>query len=274
MNYRFVLLFSTLLFSTNIIAERALILARAPQLSPSIISQQWSPFVKYLSEATGIKIILKVYTERSTFEMDIKEGKVDLYFANPGYGIAGHLKHGYIPLIRSGRKLLEGIIVVNKDSGIKNIQQLNGKIIAFPAKNAFVASLYVQSRLNSDFNINYQPKYYGLHDNAYRSVLIGNAIAASGVKRTLNAQNPKLREQLQIIYTTPGINPHPLMAHPRVSVDKQKSIQEVILTMNKNATGKKLLKIIKLQNPVIADYARDYQSIEPLVKNVYQFMLN
>jgi len=32
--------------------------------------------------------------------------------------------------------------------------------------------------------------------------------------------------------------------------------------------GKKILKTVKLQKPVIADYSRDYQSIEPLAKKM------
>lgn len=274
MKYKFILFVLALLYSTHVTAERALILARAPQLSSSIISQQWSPFVKYISEAIGKEVKLKVYSKRANFEKDVKEGLVDLYYANPAYAVVGYLNHGYIPIIRSGRKLLEGIIVVKKDSGIKNIEDLNNLLIAFPAKNAFVASRYVQSRLNSDFNIKYQAKYFRLHDNAYRSVLIGKAAAAAGVKRTLNSEKVRFREQLEIIYTTPGMKPHPLMIHPKISKTIRKSIQDAILQMNTNASGKKTLKIIKLQKPVIADYRRDYQPVEYLAKKAYQFMIN
>ena len=178
------IVFFILVFSSNVAAERSLILARAPQLSASVTSNIWGPFVKSLSESTNLNIKLKVYDERLDFENDIKLGKIDLYFGNPGYGVAGHLKHGYIPLIRSDRKLLEGIVVTKKDSDIQTIEQLNGKIIAFPDKSAFAASIIVRSRINSDFNIKFKTLYTGSHDNTYRAVLIGKALAGGGVKRT------------------------------------------------------------------------------------------
>jgi phosphonate transport system substrate-binding protein len=274
MSYRLVLLLAALLISTSATAERSLVLARAPQLSPTVTSQLWSPFVRYLSETTGAKITLKVYTERSKFETDIKDGKVDLYFGNPGYGIVGHLRHGYIPLIRSDRKLLEGIIVAKKDGDIKSAEQLNGKVIAFPDETAFAASLYIRSRLNSDFNIDYQSIFTGSHDNTYRAVLIGKAAAGGGVTRTLERENPKLRKQLQIIYKTPGMKSHPLMAHPEVPENVRKSIQEAILNLNKDDAGKKLLKTVKLQKPVVADYSQDYKATEPFAIKMYEYLLD
>ena len=268
------IIFFILVYSTNVLAERSLILARAPQLSASVTSNIWGPFVKSISEATNVHITLKVYDHRSDFENDIKNAKVDLYFGNPGYGVVGHLKHGYIPLIRSDRKLLEGIVVAKKDSDIKTIEQLNDKVIAFPDKNAFAASMIVRSRLKSDFNIKFETLYTGSHDNTYRAVLIGKALAGGGVKRTLERENIKIREQLRIIYTTPGMKAHPIMAHPALPISIRTSIQNAILNMDKNSVGKKLLKSVKLQKPVITDYSADYKSFEPMVIEMYQKLLN
>ena len=269
-----IFLLSILLFSNSAWAERALVLARAPQLSADVMSQLWAPFVQHISKTTGIKIRLKVYTKRADFEKDIVDGNVDLYFGNPGYGIVGHLRHGYVPLIRSDKKLLKGIVVVKKDSGIKTVEQLENQVIAFPAETAFAASLYLRSILKSDSNLNFKPIYAGSHDNAYRTVLIGQAAAAGGVSRTLQHEPPERREQLQVIYTTPGMKSHPLMASPDILLSTRKSIQKAIIDLDKDATGKKLLKSVKLQKPVIANYVNDYQSIELLGRKMYNFLLD
>jgi len=254
-------------------SAESLVLARAPQLSPALISQIWSPFVKSLSESSSVDISLKVYTDRAMFEKDIVSGKVDLYFGNPGYGVVGYLKHGYIPLIRSNRKLLEGIIVVKKDSKIKQVEQLNGKVIAFPSRTAFAASLYLRSHIDSNFKINYQPVYAGSHDNTYRSVLVGKALGGGGVKRTLERESDALKNQLRIIYVTPGIKSHPLMIHPRIPEASRKAIQKAVLDMNGNEAGRKMLKKVKLQKPVAADYDADYKEIEKLSASMYRYLL-
>jgi len=268
-------LLSILLFSNNVLAEQTLVLARAPQLSPAVTSKLWTPFIQHLSATTGIKIDLKVYTTRDAFEKDITKGNVDLYFGNPGYGIIGNQLHGYLPLIRSDKKLLKGIVVVRKDSPIETIEQLEGKEIAFPGRNSFAASLYLRSILKSNFNLNYQPSFHsGSHDNAYRTVLVGKSIAAGGVTRTLQHEHPKRREQLRVIYTTPGMKSHPLMASPKIPLATRKSIQEAIINLNNDTAGKKLLKSVKLQKPVIANYETDYKPIEALATQMYSFLLN
>ena len=274
MNRNFIMLLIALLLPTGAIAEETLVLARAPQLSASVTAQQWTPFVKYLSEQAGVEISLKVYTERSKFEDELKAGKVALYFGNPGYGIVGHLKHGYMPLVRSDRKLLEGIVVVRKDKNIEKVKQLNTKVIAFPAETAFAASLLLRAQLKNEFNLDYQPLYAGSHGNAYRAVLIGKAAAAGGVKRTFEHESVAVREQLNIIYTTPGMKQHPLMVHPAVSGKVRRLIQDAILKLNKSDAGKKMLKSVKLRKPVVAEYVRDYKSIEPLATKMYQSLLD
>lgn len=255
------------------VAQSTYILGRAPQRSPMVTSKAWTPFVEYLSKQTGYNIKLKVYASRDSFEEDIKKGSVDLYFGNPGYGVVGHVKHGYIPLVRSDRKLLEGIIVTRKDSNIKTIEQLNGKIIAFPSKSSFAASLYIRSHLDTEYSLNYKKVYAGSHDNAYRAVLVGKAVASGGVIRTLEQEKPKLRQQLEIIYTTPGVKSHPLMVHPNVALKVHLAIQKSILALAKDDEGKKLLKSVKLQKPVVANYTKDYKPVESLSRIMYSYML-
>ncbi|MDH5632241.1 MAG: phosphate/phosphite/phosphonate ABC transporter substrate-binding protein [Gammaproteobacteria bacterium] len=271
---KILVILSLLISAFTVSAKEELVFARAPQLAARITSQQWTPFVQKLSESTGVAISLRVYTERNDFERDIRHGAVDFYYGNPGYGVVGHIRHGYIPIIRSGRKLLEGIVVVKKDSGITDIRQLAGKTIAFPDKNAFAASLYIQSIIKSDFGISYNPVYTASHDNTYRAVLIGTASAGGGIKRTLESEQVRLRDQLKTIYVTPGMKSHPIMVHPGVPEKIRRTIQNAILNMEKSDNGKQLLKTIKLQKPVVADYNRDYRKIEPLVRNMYKDLID
>jgi len=267
-------LFLMLFYVTTVTAEQPYVFARAPQLSPTLISKLWSPFIKTLSTSINKKIILKIYHSREEFESDLRKGNVDFYFGNPGYGVVGHLRHGYIPLIRSDKKKLEGIIVVKKDSGIKNISQLQNKIISFPSKTSFAASLFLRKNIDTQFNINYKTSYSGTHDNTYRAILIGKVDAGGGVTRTLQQEDKKLREQLKIIYTSPGIQPHPIMAHPKVPKEIQQAVQKAILDLDKSENGKGILKKIKLQKPVIANYKRDYKNIEGTSSKMYRYLLN
>ena len=249
-------------------------LARAPQRSIELTEKDWLPFSRYLSEKSGINIKLRLYEKRSQFEQDVKNGAVDFFFGNPGYLVVANKRHGYLPLVRSGKDKLKGIIVVRADSGIKHVKELNGQQIVFPGETAFAASLYLRSQLKKQLGINFTPKYVPGHDNVYRNVLSGNFIAGGGVLRTLKREAKKIKEQLQIIYETPSMHPHPLVAHPRVPATIRDQITTIIMDMPNDPLGKEILDKVKLKMPVVADYNRDYKSIEILALDMYSELLN
>lgn len=250
-----------------------LTLARAPQLSPSILAKTWGPYVDYLSDNIGEKIILKLYSERAEFESDIVKGNVDFYFGNPAYAVVGKLVNKYTPLVRGDKTRLRGIIVVRKDSEINSIEDLRNKLIVFPGKTAFAASLYIQDQLENALKLPYKAAFVDNHNNAYRSVLAGKYIASGGVVRTLEREPEAIKQNLKIIYETPGVKPHVLMAHQRVSKQIQDKVIEATIRLNDTSSGKKMLKSLKLVEPVKADYDLDYKKLEKLTMKVYAHLL-
>ena len=251
-----------------------LVIARAPQLSPSILAKIWKPYIDYLSEATGEKIFLKLYTERSKFESDLIQEKVDLYFGNPAYAVVGKLSVGYIPIVRGDKKRLKGIIVVRKDSPFKTVEDLKNQQIVFPSKTAFAASLYIRDQLENVIKIPFKEAFVDTHDNAYRSVLTGKYLAAGGVRRTLEREVSEIKDKLRIIYETPGVKPHVLVVHPRVSGKTRNTIINATLKLNESESGRELLKKLKMEKPIKADYEKDYKHLEALSKKVYGYLLD
>ena len=73
--------------------EQAYLLARAPQRSVALLAQSWGPFAAYLSEKTGARIELKLFSERQQFESALVAGEPDLLYANPGYFIVARELH-------------------------------------------------------------------------------------------------------------------------------------------------------------------------------------
>lgn len=255
-------------------ASQEYLLARAPQRSIELTEKDWLPFVQYISEKSGVNIKLKLYEKRSQFEKDLQQGSVDFFYGNPGYLVVANKLHDYQPLVRSANSKLKGIVVVRTDSGIKDIKELNGQQIVFPGENAFAASLYLRAQLKKQLGLKFIPKYVSGHDNVYRNVLSGNFVAGGGVQRTLNREAGKVKEQLQIIYETPGMHPHPLVVHPRVPMSIKEKITAVIIDMPNHPNAKELLDKVKLKMPITADYKRDYESIENLALDMYSDLLN
>jgi len=238
--------------------------SRAPQQSARATVEAWAPLLKRISVDSGVALKLIVYDNREKFEADFLDGVPDFTFGNPLYAVMGRKRSGYVPILRDDARKLTGIIVVRADSAIKNVQDLAGKAIGFPGPNAMAASLYPRALLSNEFGLTYRSVYLGVHENVYRSVFLGQVDAGGGVASTLDKEPADLRNQLRVLYETPGIVSHPLLVHPRVPKDVQKKVADAFLALANDAIGQELLAAVSFTKPVLADYKRDYAEIERL----------
>ncbi len=262
------LLFTSLCYTilssaAAIAAERVYTVAVVPQFAATKVYTDWTPLLAKLEEATGLRFQLLVYKDFPLFESEFASGVPDLVYLNPYHMTVAKQKQGYRPLIRD-KGNLSGIIVVKKDGPIKNIADLNGKTIAFPTPNALGASLFIRSILAEEFNLKINPVYVNGHTNVYRHVLLDEAAAGGGIRKTLDSEADAIKSQLEVIYSTPEVASHPLAAHPRVSAAVGEKIVQAMLALSINAETKPLLAPVQLPNPVAAEYNRDYAGLTKL----------
>lgn len=96
----------------------------------------------------------------------------------------------------------------------------------------------------------------------YKSVILGKADAGATLDVDMAKVTQEVRDQLRTVMTTEEINPHPLSAHPRVPEEVRRTVTEAVLRLGSDEKTQYLLRTIHMPEPVAADYARDYQSIE------------
>ena len=240
-----------------------------PQFNAVQLHTEWLPVVNRITQETGITLELVLAPTIPKFERTLLKGEPDFAFANPYHAVMAKRAHNYIPLLRD-TKPLTGILLVKRDSPYHSLQDLNGKEIGFPAPNAFGASLYMRALL-AENKVNYQSQVLNTHGNVFRNILSGGIAAGGGVNNTFNDEKPEMREQLRILYQTPGVASHPVIAHPRVPERVRKAVLAAFLAMQKDAPGIALLKEIRLPQPVTATYSSDYLPLEKL--NVEKFVI-
>lgn len=262
-----VLTLSIIIFPASLIAKaedkKNFLFAVMPEIPAVTVHKIWTPFVEKLSKETGIDIQLKVYETFPQFEDDLFHGVPDFVFLCPFYVTMAKKKQGYIPLIRN-ESPLECILVVRKDRDIKSTADLNGKEIAFPTPNNFAASLYIRKLLTEEEKIHFIPVYVGTHSNVYRNVILGKTEAGGGANVSFNKEPEEVRAQLRIIYRTPLSSPHPLVAHPRIPKDLSQTVIEAILRLAGDKNNYEMLSAIRIDNPLKADYRKDYELLEKL----------
>ena len=234
-----------------------------PKLSPLVTYQAWTPILEKLAEKTGLKFELIVPPNIPDFEKDVNNGLPDLAFMNPYHMTIAKHRQGYIPLVRDSANLLEGNIVVQKDNPIKSINELKNQTIAFPAPNAFAATLLIRSLLAKQ-NIPITPLYANTHSNVYRTVALGDVLAGGGIKNTFTREPLDIQQQLRVLYTTPRYAPHPLAAHPRIPIKIRQEISAAFIKLANDSTNKEIFVSIQMTKPIEANYQKDYKVIEKL----------
>ena len=159
---------------------------------------------------------------------------------------------------------LSGLIVVRRDSPIHSARELQGQTLAFPAPNAFGASMLVRAMLTEQDGIQFRTQYARTHSNSYRQVAAGQVSAAGGLRATLDREPESLRAQLRVLAETSSSAPHPLSAHPRVPIALRQAVQRAWLQMAQDGAMQALMKDLPMPHPVTADHERDYAPLARL----------
>lgn len=244
-------------------ATKEMSIAIVPQLPRSVTYAKWASILEYVGKKSGQCFNLEVPETIPAFEKMLFKGQPDFAFANPYHEVIAKKRKGYIPLFIDGKTKLTGILVVKADSPMKSIQDLQGKEVAFPAPNAFAASLLIRAELAKQ-GVFIKPIYLKTHATAYRAVAMGDLVGAGGVNNTLQREEQSLKESLRILYETSGYAPHPFIANPRVPIKVRNDVTEAFISLGNSESGRKLLEEVQIPQPIPSNYQRDFAPLEGL----------
>ncbi len=225
-------------------ASESLLFAVVPQQSAKVLAKKWTPLLNYLEMATGLDIRFVTAKNIPTFEHRLARQVYDIAYMNPYHYVHYHEQSGYQVFAKQRGKQIQGIVVVRRDSGISSLHQLAGERIAFPSPAAFAASIIPRATMAA-MGLGVEPSYVSSHDSVYLNVSKGFFPAGGGIVRTFELMPGAVKQDLQIIWTSPGYTPHAI-AH-RLGLDKAKvdKIQAALLSLNDKQAYSQVLKSIQ-----------------------------
>lgn len=242
--------------------------AVVPQVSAVDLFRTWAPILERVGQEAGVVLELKVARDIPAFEAEVLAGHPDFAYLNPYHQVRARRAHQYIPLVRDAQPLT-GLLVVRQDDPIRSVRDLDGKAVAFPAPNAFGASLLIRAHLVEREGIRIQPIYAKTHTNAFRQTLAGKAAATGSVRAMLEREPPEARTGLRVLLETPGAAPHPFSAHPRVPAAVRQAVQAAFIRLAREPAMQSHFQDIPMPRPVAADHQRDYLPLERLKLDRY-----
>lgn len=230
------------LLSSSLQAE-ILTFGVVPQQSATTLANHWTPLMTYLSEKTGYEVRFATAQDIPTFEQRLRDGEYDIAYMNPYHYTVFAQVPGYRAIAKQQNKSIKGIVVVAKDSPIQSLTDLQGETLAFPSPAAFAASVLPRAKMEQD-GIEFTPQYVSSHDSVYLTVSRGLFPAGGGVVRTFNTTPSEIRENLRVLWTTPGYTSHAIAVHPDISNELADQLQQAMVGMNDDADAQPLLSNI------------------------------
>lgn len=221
-------------------------------LSFGVLNQQpaaetaalWNPILQYLSTKTGLVFKLKMGTTVQETDTMTAQGDFDFLYSNhnfdPAYGQAN-----YYPLAQWGGHPLIGQIVVLADSPITNLKQLEGKTVAFPSKDAFIAYQVTRYALKQA-SISIQPVFGASQQGTAVQLQTGRADAASLNKLFADRFQSEGKGKFRVLYESEAWPNIPVQVHPRIAKADAESVRKALIKMSDDPDGKALLARLKI----------------------------
>jgi phosphonate transport system substrate-binding protein len=214
-----------------------------PRLSPAELHRIYDPLAEYLTREIGEKVTIVIPKDFNAYNEAVRTGKMDIGFANPLIYVKAKAKTNIEPLVLSAWKKdgtrLRGVIVVRKDSGITNLQDLKGKKIAFVEKDSgagYIFQMFLMSKagLNVRKDITVLP-FTKRHDAVIMDVYNKKA-DAGGVR---DDEIEKLKDkidisQLRIVGYTDYFPNWPVFATPKFNKATAAKIRAALLKLKPN----------------------------------------
>lgn len=190
-----------------------LVFTYTPVEDPAVYKDAFSEFQTYLSKRTGKKVVYFTVHSNAAEVEAIRSGR--LHIAGFSTGPTGYAVNlgGYVPIaVKGTNESFQGynlIIVVRKDSTIKTIEDLKGKLVAHTSVSSNSGNLAPRALFPNAGIIpdkDYTVKYSGKHDQSILGVLTGDydaAPVASDVFHRMAGSGRINADDFRIIYTSP-----------------------------------------------------------------------
>ncbi|GBE39944.1 ABC transporter, phosphonate, periplasmic substrate-binding protein [bacterium BMS3Bbin08] len=271
---RFIFVFIILIFAALASAaqEKEIVFAISPMASPVSTLSIYGDFIEYLSEKTGIEIVLKQRRKYSEINDLLKTGRAQFAYTCTGAYLDGRKEFGLEVLaapVINGKTTYNSYIIVNKKSNIVDFRRLQGKVFAFTDPLSLTGRLYPVYLLNT---MNARPGdffrktfYTSSHEKSIESVAYGFADGAavdSLIYDNMKRMGNFAVDLVKIIKISPSYGIPPVVVSPITEQTTKQIMLATLLKMADDTAGRKILEEIRIEKFVLPDPAIYYSAVQ------------
>jgi len=233
------LLSFALLLSMVLTAQADIIFGVIPLEDENIMEQKFTPLCQTLSAEMGETVRLKVGANYDEIESGLVKGEIQAAYLGPvGAVKTNQSNSAIIPLVKmvkKGSPFYKSYIIAPKDTPLKSLADLKGKVFAFGDKgstSSYLVPKYLLAKSGVKLDDLSEHLLTGSHSNVVRTVLEGKA-AAGGVKESVALKN---QDKLKFLEISKPIPNFPICANIKsLGKSKAKKMQRILTNMPKKA---------------------------------------
>lgn len=224
-----------------------------PLHNPQRLMEMYGPIVAYINLNIP-EVALKFEASRNyeDFEKKLYAGHFAFAMPNP-YQTLQSLKHGYRVFGKMGDdQNFTGVILLRKDSAIREVADLKGKVVSYPAETALAATMMPQYFLHThgiDINRDIENRYVGSQESSILSVLNGRVAAGATWPvpwKIFVAENPELASQLVVKWETEPLPNNGWVVRKDVPAPLVEKFSRLLFSLQDSESGKMMLARLPL----------------------------
>lgn len=217
---------------------------------PEKIFKKSRAIKEYIEANMSLEVKIVVLRDYSSLIDLLKVGQVEVVWAAPLIykTIKDSINYNLLlKTLEGASPYYEGAIVVKKGRGIKTVEDLKGKRMAF-VDEASTSGFFLQNRMLNERGYSALSffsgfEFVGSHDRALQLVYDGRFDAASVGLLAMNVAGVDTRE-LEVIAKTPRIPNAPILVNNSVDAVSRSRIYDLLIAPGKHAGGPAFIKAL------------------------------
>jgi|SRR5436190_5467113 len=247
--------------------ERSLAFGVLNQQSAILTAERWNPILHYVASASGVPLQLKMGPTVQETDAMMGRGEFDFVFTNHNF----QSEFDHIPfrvIARWAGDPIHGVIAVPADSTVTDLRQLDGKRIAFPSNDAFVAYAVPLVALRS-VGVKFVETFAGNQEGVLAQLKAKRVDAGAVNSRFLRQYQERENVRFREILVSDGYPDLAVIAHPRVPAATVERVRRALLGLREDTKAAGLREQIRFKGFAPATDS-DYDGVRRIYRQIGQ----
>jgi phosphonate transport system substrate-binding protein len=236
------------------------------QQSPALTAERWNPILHYVSTASGVPLALRMGATVTETNGMMGRGEFDFVFSN--HNFQTEYDGVYKVIARWGGDPIHGVIAVPSDSGVQRVKDLDGKRVAFPSPDAFVAYAVPRLALRQS-SVRFDEIFAGNQEGVLAQLKARRVDAGAVNSRFLRQYEQREGVVFRKIFTSDGYPDLAVVAHPRVPPATVERVRQALLGMKADPKAAPIMVSVKFSGFDPAS-ERDYDGVRRVYRQIGQ----